>query len=269
MSKMKVHAVVGRGTAPAKVINEGLRDVVGKEDTVSLVWLGKPKEGEEAVYDFVLEHDVSFQMFYNDDSTPPRVFREADHGAVQKVRNPLKSALESVENGGKVLYLWDADADDDQVEVVFDIIDAGTLVLELTNGLAPISIDMDIPEPEEPVLEKDPEEEAVSEDTLFTKDELAIMTPFAVKRYGERQGCKATTKGGIIKELFPEGQDGDEGGDEVEQAVAAAAPSPATDDGLELSEVVANFNAAIGNITRNLEALGSASTLLAEKVYSD
>jgi hypothetical protein len=198
---MKVHAIVGTGSAPARVIAEGLRDGIGKEDAVSLVWTGRPTAGMEMVYDFVLDNDISFQMFYADGTTPPRVFRESEFGAVQKVRDPFISALKSVALGGNAFFLWDEEKDDAQIMPVFDTIEQGVLVLELTNGLAPISMDMEIPEPVEREVEKD--EAEPQDDTQFTKEELEVMTAFAVKRYGERLGTKATTKGGIIEELFP------------------------------------------------------------------
>jgi hypothetical protein len=198
---MKVHAIVGTGSAPARVIAEGLRDGIGKEDAVSLVWTGRPTAGMEMVYDFVLDNDISFQMFYADGTTPPRVFRESEFGAVQKVRDPFISALKSVALGGNAFFLWDEEKDDAQIMPVFDTVEQGVLVLELTNGLAPISMDMEIPEPVEREVEKD--EAEPQDDTQFTKEELEVMTAFAVKRYGERLGTKATTKGGIIEELFP------------------------------------------------------------------
>lgn len=274
-SKMKVHAIVGSGSAPTKVIQEGLRDAVSKKDAVSLVWQGPPSDTLEDVYDYVMDNEIQFQMFYADGTTPARVFRESEHGAVQKVRDPFKAALQSVA-GGSVLFLWNEDEDDDQIEPVFELVERGTLVLELTNGLAPISIDMDIPEPVEPELAKD-EDDDEDDDSDFTKEELEIMTPFAVKRYGERKGCAAKTKSGIIAELFPEvgGEDEEEG--EVEPpptaVSAAAAPSPAPlikEADLELERLLDNetdLSNILYTLNEALSQINSVLTQLATKVY--
>lgn len=260
MSKMKVHAIVGTGSAPTKVITEGLRDVIGKNDAVSLLWLGPPNETMEDVYDYIMDNEIAFQMFYAEGVNPARVFRESEFGACQKVRDPFKKALQSVENGGKVLFLWDNEADDDQVEPVFDFIDKGTLVLELTNGCAPISIDLDIPEPVDPDLGKD--EDEPDEDSDFTKDELEVMTPFAVKRYGERKGCEAKTKSGIIKELFPEGESAapteeDEGEVEPAQPAVGAAESPSlsTTEDVPLNDPDEQFEDALAAFNKSLTDL--------------
>lgn len=266
MSKQaKTHAVVGSGSAPTAVVQEGLRDVVGGGDTLSLLWLGPPSSTLEDVYDYVMDNEIPFVMYYADGVNPARVFRESEHGVVQKVRDPFKGALQSVANGGKVLFLWNEDADDDQVIPVFDTIETGTLVLDLTNGLSPISVEMEIPEPVEPNLGKD--EDEPDEDSDFTKDELEIMTPFAVKRYGERKGCAAKTKSGIIAELFPvdvtgsSTEEDDEGVEPTGSGVGApAAPPSSITDGDELSGLLYTLNEAMSQIN-------SVLTQLAEKVY--
>jgi len=266
MSKQsKTHAVVGSGSAPTAVIQEGLRDVVSGADNVSLVWTGPPSSTMEDVYDYVMDNEIQFVMYYAEGVNPARVFRESEHGIVQKVRDPFKGALQSVANGGKVLFLWNEDEDDDQVLPVFDTIDTGTLVLDLSNGLSPISVEMDIPEPVDPELAKD--ESEPDEDSDFTKAELEIMTPFAVKRYGERKGCAAKTKSGIIAELFPDGVSGspseedDEGVEPTGSGVGApAAPPSSITDGDELSGLLYTLNEAMSQIN-------SVLTQLAEKVY--
>lgn len=199
----KQHAVVGVGTAPAKVIAEGLNDVLDEGDSVLLLWTGKPTEGQEAVYDYILDNEIPFVMFYEDGDNPPKVFRENDEGVVQKSRDALAKALS--ETDGSILVL-DED-DDDFLIQVHDMKDPGTVMLSLTNGLAPIVIEDEDPEVAEAAsrYEDDEDEEDEDEDdTRFTKDELEVMAASAVKRYGDRIGAKATTKKGIIAELFPD-----------------------------------------------------------------
>lgn len=202
---MKQHAVVGAGTAPAKVIREGLNDVLDEGDVVLLQWTGKPTEGQETVYDYVLDNEIPFVMYYEDGANPPKVFRESDEGTIQKSREPLGKALD--DTTGSVLVL---DEDDDEFLIlVHDMKDPGSVMLNLTNGLAPIVIEDEDPEVTEAAsrYEDDEEEDEDEDDTRFTKDELEVMAASAVKRYGERIGAKGTTKKAIIAELFPDDEE--------------------------------------------------------------
>lgn len=198
-------AVVGSGSAPSKVIAEGLTDALDGDGAVGLIWTGKPTPGQEAVFDYVLDNEVEFTLYYEDGQNPPKVFRESDHGVVQKSRDPLGKALD--DTTGSVLFLWDDDENPDLIEVVWGAVhQQGVPILELTNGLAPITLE----EEEEEVTEaknryeEDDGEEEEEDDTRFTKDELEVMAAAAVKRYGARIGAEATTKKGIIEELFPD-----------------------------------------------------------------
>ncbi len=199
---MNVHAVVGHALTPAKAIKVVLGDVVNKGDSVSMVWSGPPNDTLEAVYDYVLDNDVPFCMYYADGTNPPKVFREAEFGVCQKTRNPDIAAVQSVEGDGAVLFLWDDNGGEGQIEYVFDHKPESARVLELSNGGSPITIDVDLPEPRDPEVPVD--EDETEEDLEFAKEELENMAAASVKRYGLRKGCTGTTKGAIIGELFPE-----------------------------------------------------------------
>jgi len=88
------------------------------------------------------------------------------------------------------------------------VVDEGTLVMELSNGLTPIDIQDEESTPD-PTPDPTPEPVAEDEedDTRFTREELEVMAAPAVKRYGKRIECEATTKSGIIAELFDKGED--------------------------------------------------------------
>lgn len=217
MSKMRVHAVLGHGSSDDSedAIREALTEVVRKGDTIGLPFTKPVPESVEWVLDYIRATETPFVLYYNDEAVPPRLFRESEYGVVQKVRNPDASALKAVENGGKVLFLWDDDEEDEQVEFVFDGKPDGSLVLALNKGLAPISLEDEIPEPSDPEVEDEEEED----DTKFTRGELENMQAAAVKRYGTRMGCKGKTKGEIIAELFPEDTDTEEAVDDEAEVV--------------------------------------------------
>lgn len=207
MSKQRVHAVIGKGEASSETIAEGLKDILEDGDALGLVWAPPHTASQDSVMEFVLDREIPFVMYYKDGTNPHKLFREADWGIVQKVRNPLKSALEGVDNGGAVLFLWSDDEnpedDDTLIDFVFDTLGEEQLVLALDHGLAPISVSppVPIPAPEEVAA---PVEEEDDEVKPFTKDELEGMPAPAVKQYGAKVGAKGTTKTAIIAELFPE-----------------------------------------------------------------
>jgi hypothetical protein len=242
--KTTQHAVIGTGSSgsTAVAIKECLLDVLDDTDVVGLVWKRPIPEALEWVYDFVIDNSVPFVMYYDEANTiPPKVFREAAHGSVQKSRNPELAAMKAISGSGKVLFLWDAAenevSEDSLIGMVFDTIDPGTIVLELSNGLRPIRATED--QEEAPKGRYDDDEDIVELDSIiadlesatqavpvyadvapedppdkidvedmqtigpFTRDELLNMPALMVKRYGKKIGAEATTKAGIIDELFP------------------------------------------------------------------
>lgn len=200
---MKKYAVIGTGSAPASAVTECLRDLLTPDDIVLIGWVGSPiPESVETVYGYLLDNEMSFALYHRPEQTVPKAFRESDECVVTQSRHPVDAMLKEAD---EVLFLWD-DAENDAtpslIQYVMDHISEGVMVKELSNGLAPIVIDYEMPEPEPAPVEEDEDDD----DTSFTRDELEIMTAAAVKRYGERRGCKAKTKAGIIEELFDESE---------------------------------------------------------------
>lgn len=208
-----VHAIIGLGDTTPQAIEESLNDVLNEGDIVAMVWYGPPTETWEAVYDYVLDNEYEFIMYYAEGSNPPRVFREHETGVVQKTRHPEPSAVKEISGNGKLLVLWDNSANEEQFsEGVYDNTPEGTLVLNLANGLVPINIEADpLPEPEEPTFEEDEDDDILAAIGNFSKEELEAAPAAVVKKYGESKNCKAKTKTAIIAELFPEDDDADQG----------------------------------------------------------
>lgn len=195
------YAIIGTGHTSKTALNESLLDILTEDDTVLVGWTGLATMSKtmEDTYEYLIENGVNFSLYHRPEQEVIRHFREADNCTVTQSRHPLDAMLKEAE---EVLFLWDDaenDANPSLIQYVMDHINDGVQVKELSNGLAPIIIDYEMPEPE-PAPQEEPEEE---DDTRFTYDELQIMTAIAVKRYGERLGCEAKTKSGIIDELFP------------------------------------------------------------------
>lgn len=216
----RTHGVVGDGSAPSNVINEGLKDLLEEGDVVALPWYGKPTPGLAAVYDYILDNEVEFVMFHTDDTKPPKSFTSADTGSTSAVTDVHHAILKTVGSGGKVLFMWDDEKAGDLIDVVFDTVAESVLVLELTNGLAPISLSL-VPAP--PVAAMMEEEVDPTDDApiSFTRDELGIMPVPSLRRLAEAKGLPAGVSGkaNFIKVIL---------GEELSEAALPPAPIQTT-----------------------------------------
>lgn len=187
----RTHALLGIGNAPKSVIQEGLRDVLKDGDIIALPWYGKPTDGLAAAYDYILDNDIEFVMYHDPSVLPPKAFTSSELGKVQQSNSIAldEEILLSVHDKGKVLILWDDASAESLIHTVFDVIGDNTLVLELTNGLAPISLSL-TPEAEvtpaaTSYVEDDPTDDAP---VAFTEDELNIMPVASLKRLAMETG---------------------------------------------------------------------------------
>lgn len=192
---MATHIIIGNGTAPEEAVAEALKDALSDGDRLVVEWVGLPmSEAMDAVYTHILNAKITSGLFYSEGDTVPDLLRWADNVTVAKTQDPRAQLLGQVD--GNVLLLWDDKEAPELLKFIWDNI-PDQPVLDLSNGLTPITSVA-----EEPALAPPVEEE--EDDTVFTREELMTATSFVVKRYGERMGCVAKTKSGIIEELFPE-----------------------------------------------------------------
>lgn len=196
---MATHAVIGTGNAPSKVVMDGLAEAIEDGDKLSLVWEGSPEDGSaiESVYAFVKDSETPTVVFHADEQNVPQALRSWDNVSVVKTRHPLTSALDSVADGGAVLFLWNDDAPD-EIHAVYDHSESHN-IMELSNGLCPIVLGDDSPLPPPPAPE--PTSYSSKAPELLSIDELEVMTAAAVKQYGQDMGCESKTKSGIIEEI--------------------------------------------------------------------
>lgn len=203
----RIHGVVGSGTAPDTVIKEGLKDLLEDGDIVMLPWYGKPTPGVAAVYDYVLDNGIEFIMYHDSGANPPSAFSTAEMGTLIAVNINVDLAIsQDVSSGGSVLVLWDTENEkymEALVTTVFDHTSEKTLVLELTNGLAPISMSLIDTPPPQVEDEVDPTDDSPIE---FTREELSIMPVGSLKRIAESKGLPdgVSGKGNYIKVILGE-----------------------------------------------------------------
>jgi len=177
-----IHAVLGPGgdDVPDSVIKDGLKDLLEKGDSLALPWYGPPSDSLEAVYDYVLDNEVPFTMFYTG-RKPPTVF-ETD-GELSETKDIHKSLAQMASPDSKALVLF---PEHDISEDVFGFLDyapAGVQVLDLSNGLVPVEVnDDDEDSPEE--VEAEAEETSDDEDSLagFTREERQGLSLKLLKR---------------------------------------------------------------------------------------
>jgi hypothetical protein len=159
------YAIIGTGAASEAAIKESLNDVLSPDDTIMVGWFGRPMpEAMETVYGYLLDNEIQFSLYHRPEQEVTRHFRDADNCVVTQSRHPVDAMLKEAD---EVLFLWDDDENDatpSLIQYVMDHLKEGVQVKELSNGLAPIVIDYEMPEPEPAPAESDEEED----DTRFT-----------------------------------------------------------------------------------------------------
>ena len=174
------YLVGGTGNASANVIESGLKDSQGS--WFHILWTGKPTAGQARVMDWMIDHNAKFTVYSESGKVPPAVGQAAD--SLVKVENLVEdtffSALTRSENNLKVLVLFDEDEAGEPTDLtqrlVFGANDRNLHCLELTNGLAPLTVDSDNPPSEAPRKPQDePKPEVVS--TPRMEKVLTIIRP--------------------------------------------------------------------------------------------
>lgn len=188
--------IVGSGDCPPDAVKESLIDALSDGDTVTIAWPKAMNGGIETILGYLLDNGVSTTLLYSEGQNVHPSFRASDTCDVVKVKDTTSALIKAVD--GEVLIMWD-DNEFDLVERVFDS-GEDVRVRELSNGLSPIVVEY---QPDaEPAPVEEVEEDDDEDDSRFTREQLEDMAVPAVKRYGEKLGCSAKTKSGIIEELF-------------------------------------------------------------------
>lgn len=194
---MSNFVIVGSGDCPPDAVKESLIDALSDGDTVSIAWPKKMNDGIEAILGYLLDNSIDTTLLYSEGQNVHPSFRASDTCDVVKVKDTTAALIKAIDE--EVLIMWD-DNEFDLVEQVFDSVD-GVRVRELSNGLSPVVVEYQ-PDAEPAPVEEDDDEDGDEDDRRFTRQQLEDMAVAAVKRYGEKMGCEAKTKSGIIEELF-------------------------------------------------------------------
>lgn len=176
---MKHYALVGRGGANKRVILASLNDLP-KDAHFHVLWTGdEPTAGQEVVIDWLIDNEKMFTVYGK--NVPRGIARYAE----DILDEPMDSHVHRL-GCQTALVLWEDGMDD-------TIIRASAVfpqMLELTNGLAPIEVDVSDEDEQEPVSIPHDEEER----EFFTREELENMPAAAVKRQAKEKGLDITGK---------------------------------------------------------------------------
>lgn len=192
------YGIIGSGEASVKAIQAALNDLGTDNDFIVPY---RRNASMESVYDWLIDNEVKFSVV---GGNPGRTLSECatniiplekgasiDMGVINELSRSIYPSL---------LVMWSEDSNKEILEAA----SAGWKIMELTNGLAPITVE----DEEEIDAEVSPVEtpaEEVEEPATLTKEELSGMPIAAVKRYAYVQGVdvKGKDKQEIIDTLFP------------------------------------------------------------------
>ena len=199
----ELYGILGTGTTSKKAIWASLNDL-GTQVEYIIPWYGKPSEGLEHVYDWMIDNDATFTVISCERT--PKVLRDAAldfTNDVEGVNDEIINTLKKREVPGLALILWDDQNEQYSHAVTAACIEAKLPTLELTNGLVPLIFD------EVPVQEEEEEQRphltVVKDDdeTEFSREELESMPAAMVKKLAKDKGFDTKTKDEALNALMP------------------------------------------------------------------
>ena len=193
---MAHYGIVGGGTHPQNIIEDGLKDIYydNADHTLYVNCRKGATDSEKRVYTYVLDNNVPFIAVTQEGSAPKVLVETADYivdGGASADHTIIK---ELAANGGTLLILWDEEQDARMNSLVLQAKNLGVNTLELSNGLTPFVFEDD--EQVEPITET-PVPKAEVELEPLTRDELDGMSIGLLKKAAFAQGI--ADAGGMSK----------------------------------------------------------------------
>ena len=137
---MSVYGILGGGNCPKNIIEDGLREIGIEGNTFIVYGHKKPSPNEERVYDFLIENEANYEVITFGEQPAPRILTD---GASQLsiVSELTATFIEKLaDRDGMLLALWDDTNDEWMSQIANLAYDNKVITKELSNGLAPISI---------------------------------------------------------------------------------------------------------------------------------
>ena len=138
------YIIGGMGNAAANVIETSLGDVRTDSRFVYL-WTGKPTPGQARALDWLIDYGADF-LVYSETPKVPAVVADASVEVVV-VENSVEQAIADFGPEATMLVLFDTNEEGEPTpmteRLVLKASEVGMKVLELTNGLIPITVEDD------------------------------------------------------------------------------------------------------------------------------
>jgi len=181
---LKKYGVLGTGRTSKNIIEDALNEL-GVDNDFVVTCGAKPSESESRVINWLIDMEVNFMLTHN--GKAPAEFIEK--ASVERLdANPARDMIHYLsKTKGTLLLLWDDSLVPEMEEICFDAADAGVPILDLTNGLVPIVVDITPEDKPEPV----PTEEVEIEP--FSRDEMLSMSIGVLRKTAKSQGIQAGT----------------------------------------------------------------------------
>jgi hypothetical protein len=137
---MATYGIIGGGTCPQNIIEDGLKELGIEGNTFIIVGTKRPSTNEERVFDYLLENEASFQVVCLEESHCPKVLRDsAELVSIKLV--PSEEVIRTLAKvNGILLVMWDEENEDKMTALVTKAFDADITIKELSNGLTPIAL---------------------------------------------------------------------------------------------------------------------------------
>ncbi len=186
---LKKYGVLGTGRTSKNIIEDALNEL-GVDNDFVVTCGAKPSESESRVINWLIDMEVNFMLTHN--GKAPAEFIEK--ASVERLdANPARDMIHYLsKTNGTLLLLWDDALVPEMEEICFDAADAGVPILDLTNGLVPIAVDITPEDKPTPVQTQEVEIEA------FTREEMLSMSIGVLRKTAKSQGIQAGT--GMTKE---------------------------------------------------------------------
>lgn len=182
---LKKYGILGSGITSKNVIEDALNEL-GVDNDFIVTCGAKPSESEARVINWLIDMEVNYEIIHAGNA--PAKFIES--ASVEQLEaSPAREMIHQLaKKKGTLLLLWDDTQAPVMEEICFDAADAGVPILDLTNGLVPIVVELDesIEKPK-PVQTEEVEIEA------FTREEMLSMSIGVLRRTAKSQGIQVGT----------------------------------------------------------------------------
>lgn len=137
------YVIAGKGDVSSEVLTAGLKDLPGHQ-TFWVPWIGsqntRPTEGLRKVYDYLIDGGYNFTLLAKDRSAVHPDVAEAADEIVESGNSSPELHFDVIPPDATALVLWSDEDSKHSEELVCEYFDRGHTLLDLTNGMVPITV---------------------------------------------------------------------------------------------------------------------------------